>query len=200
MITILSFIGSKKRLILFITISLSGILLISTSNIFFADIFYSLSSKFDPDSEIYYKLKDFAVFIKNPEFDTSTGAGGRAERYPLLFKALAANPLLGDASYDSRLKIYRGVHLYWMNRLALWGIPGFLIFVFVLFKIFRSISSLFDADYRFYYFLSVTAFIFLGLTKAVGGREPWLMLIVVIPGLYFLPLLQQAKKTSDSKG
>jgi len=139
------------------------------------------------------KLKDFAIFIEISEIDETTDAGRRAERYPMLYDALFAHPVLGDSSNKSVNNISGGAHLYWMNKLALWGIPGFLFFIFVLYKIYKSISSLFSDGYRFYYFLSVIALIFLGLTKAIGGREPWLILIVVIPGLFFLPLLKQTK-------
>lgn len=193
MITVLSFLGSKKRRSLFITILLFGILIWGVPKSFYMNIFSSSSRYFSPDSEMRYKLTDFANFIEYSEFDPSTGAGRRADRYPMLFKALIANPLWGDTSYSSHFDLHGGFHLYWMNRLTLWGIPGFLFFVFVLFKIFKIISSLFDAGYRFYYFLSLVAFIFLGLLKVSGGRELWLVLIVVIPGLYFQPLIQQSK-------
>ncbi|HAF30084.1 MAG TPA: hypothetical protein DCG75_13670 [Bacteroidales bacterium] len=194
LITILSVLGSKKRRVSFVTISLVGILFTVIPNTFYSNLFYSLSSNFNTESEMYYKLTDFAKFIENPDLDTSTGAGGRAERYPLLLGALQANPIFGHASGTSSLNIDLGAHLYWMNRLALWGIPGFLFFLFVLFKIFKSIGSLFDDGYRFYYFLSVVAFIIMGLSKAIGGTEVWLMLIVFIPGLYFLPLLQPTRR------
>jgi hypothetical protein len=194
LILLFSLFGSKKMRSTTITISLIGILFFTIPSSFYSNIFKSLSSNFDPNSEIYYKLHDFSKFIDNPEFKNTTASGGRAARYPLLYKALAANPLWGHASSESNLNISGGAHLYWMNRLALWGIPGFLFFIYVLFKIYKSISSLFDRGYRIYYFISVTAFVLIGLTKAVGDREPWLMLIVVIPGFYFLPLLQQTNE------
>jgi hypothetical protein len=193
MIIILSFMATKKRRTSFIIVLLIGILFMIIPNSFYSDTFYFLSSFFDPDSEMYYKLTDFARFIKY-EGDTSTGLGNRAERYPMLFEALAASPILGDSSYESHINIELGAHIYWMNRLALWGIFGFSFFIFTLFKIFKSISSIFDADFKYYYFLSMAAIFLLGLTKTVGGREPWLMLIVIIPGLYFLPILEQQKK------
>jgi hypothetical protein len=191
LITTLSFLGSKRQRTSGIIISIFFILFMAIPTSFYSDMLYSLSSKFNPNSEMYYKLTDLASFIENPEIDTYTGAGGRASRYPLLLEALIANPVFGDASYNSSFDIDVGAHLYWMNRLALWGIFGFLFYIFMLYKIYRSISSLFDANYRFYYVLSVMAFILLGLMKTLGGREPFLILIVVIPGLYFLPLLQQ---------
>jgi hypothetical protein len=33
--------------------------------------------------------------------------------------------------------------------------------------------------------------------KNIAGREPFLILIVVIPGLYFLPLLKKGDKTNN---
>jgi hypothetical protein len=196
-ITVLSIIGSKKRWISVITISVFVFLFTIIPNSYYVDAIKYLGSKFNQDSEMYYKLNDFAEFISDPEFDTSTAAGSRAERYPMLFKALLANPILGDASYKNNIDISAGGHLYWMNKLALWGIPGFLFFIFVLTKILRRISTLFDAGYRFYYFLSILAIIFLGLIKVIGGREQWLVLIVIIPGLYYLPLLAHYEKKVD---
>ena len=108
-----------------------------------------------------------------------------------MFDALAENPFFGNASDDTSIEIDAGAHLYWMNRLALWGIPGFIVFLFMLSFLYKNISSMFDEGFRFYYLLSMTAFILIGLTKATGGVEIWLMLIVVIPGLYFLPLLEK---------
>lgn len=195
-ITILSFAGAKKAWKSFVLVTLVIILFLAIPSSLYADMLIAISSYFDPDSHIYYKLNDFAFFIRYPEFVGITGAGGRAERYPLLFEAFMAAPLLGDASYNSSFtNIAVGGHLYWMNKLTIWGIGGFLFFVFVLSQIYKSIRSLFDNTFGFYYFLSVTAFILLGLMKNIVGREPFLMLIVVIPGLYFLPLLEQKEKS-----
>lgn len=191
LMVLISFVSSKNIRISLITVSLIGVIFVSIPNSFYANSFYSLSSGFDQNSLMNKKLKSFAVFIENPEFDNSTEIGGRAERYPLLFKSLSGSPFTGDASYESKITVLGGAHLYWMNRLAIWGIPGFLFFLFILFKIYKSISSNFDPGYRFYYLLSVMSLVLLGLLKAVGGREPWLMLVLVIPGLYYLPLLKQ---------
>lgn len=198
-ITILSFLWSKKRSKSFFFFSLLGILFITTPSSFFSNAFFSLSSNFEQGSMMNRKLFDFGGFIENPEFDNSTETGSRAERLPLLFEAFVSNPILGDASYNGPYDIEPGAHLFWMNRLTLWGVPGFLLYIFVLYKIFRDISSFFDADYRIYYYLSITALIMMGLMKATGGSESWLMLIVVIPGLYFLPLLNQTKDNSSVK-
>jgi hypothetical protein len=195
LVTILSFIWSKKRLSFLIFVFLVGILIVLVPISFYSSAFYSLSTNFKPDSELNNKLNDFSVFIERPEIDNSTEVGSRAGRYPMLFEAFVAHPISGFASHESHLDITLGGHLYWMNRLAIWGIAGFLYFIFVLYIIFKSISSLFDTSFRFYYYISLSALLLMGLTKAVGGRESWLILIVVIPGIYFLPLLQQTKKS-----
>lgn len=190
-ITIVSLMGLRRKRTSLFLLSLLSLLVIIIPTSYYVDLLFYFSSKFNPGSEMHYKLTDFAIFLKYPEIDTYTGVGARAERYPMLFGALMRNPLFGNASYNSSIDIMQGAHLYWMNRLALWGIPGFLFFLFVLYKLFRSISTLFDSEYKFYYFLSIASLVLIGFLKAVGGSEPWLMLIVVIPGLYFLPLLEQ---------
>lgn len=190
--TLLSMMGSKNRHLAYRYVAIFIIIYVIIPSSFYANIFTTLGSYFEPGTELNYKMNDFASFIETPEFTGSSGVGGRAERYPLLLEALLAKPVFGYASYKYNINLGGGVHLYWMNHLALWGIPGFLIFVFVLYKIYKTInSSFFDTEIRHYYLLSVLAFIMLGLIKTIAGREPWLMLIVVIPGLYFFPLIRK---------
>lgn len=193
-ITIVSFIGAKKAKRSYVIIGLFFIFVLLIPASFYADVLVSVSSHFDADSNIYYKLIDFAKFIKNPELSSSTGAGLRASRYSLLFRAFISKPILGDASYNSPFYIMAGGHLYWMNRLTQWGILGFLFFVLIFSQIYKSVLSLFDKSFGFYYFLSVSAFVLFGLMKNITGREPFLILILVIPGMYFLPLLDHKKK------
>lgn len=197
-ITALSLISTKNRRITFLTVTLAGLLLLAIPGSFYSSIFTDLSNEFDPESITSQKLKGIALFIDNPEVDKTTDIGRRAERYPLLFEALSLKPFLGHSSYDSNMNIGAGAHLYWMNRLAIWGIPGFLFFIFVLYKLFRNIGSQFEPGYRYYYFLSVMTVILLGLTKAIGGREPWLILIIIIPGMYYLPLIYKNKTISHN--
>ncbi|HOF17164.1 MAG TPA: hypothetical protein PLP76_09755 [Bacteroidales bacterium] len=193
-ITFLSFVKVKRRFFFMVLMSVFVVIFIAIPDMYYVNFLYYLSTYFDSRSELYYKITDLAEFIKYPMFDTKTGAGGRAERYPLLFEALLANPFFGNASYVSLYKIELGAHLYWMNRLALWGVLGFAFFVFVLYKLYTHIESLFDKDFKFFYFLSWAAFIFHGLIKATGDKEIWLMLIVVIPGLYFYPLFNKKEE------
>lgn len=185
LITIMSFLGSKKRILVYRYMAIFVIVFIIVPSSFFADIFSTLGSYFKPGTTLNYKLYDFAIFMQKPEIDVTTGAGGRAERYPMLFEAFIANPFFGYASHESIVDISAGGHLYWMNKLAQWGIFGFLFYISVLKKIYSNITSVFvDSEIRFYYFLSAVAFVCLGLLKNMAGREPWFFMIVVIPGLF----------------
>lgn len=166
---------------------------------FYADILTSASQFFNKESENYNKLNDMAYFIVNPALDLSSGAGGRAERYPMLFEAFFKSPLFGDSFYNSLFdyQVAAGGHLHWMSRLAVWGIFGFAFYLFMLKTIFKRILSLFDKQFAYYYALCIVAFIIMGLLKTVTGRENVIMLFVIIPGLYYLPLISKMPKKKN---
>ena len=194
-VSILAIMGSKKKYLAYIYLAITFIIIMIIPISFYVQIITELAVHVDPDTELYRKLNDFALFIEYPEIDNSTATGYRTERYPMLFEALSAKPFFGIASYKRPYsKGGGGQHLYWMYRLALWGVTGFLFFIYVLNKIYKSITSvLVDSEVKFYYFLSVLAYVMFGLIKNISGREPLLFIIVVIPGLYFLPLLEKDK-------
>lgn len=185
-----SLLGQRKIKTSIIIIVFSFIIATFIPVHFYADILVSVSKYFDIRSENYSKVNSLASYLVNPEADESTDAVDRIERYPMLFKAFSERPVLGDASYKSIYykDVFEGGHLHWMSRLTIWGIFGFLFYLFVLLTIFKRVLLLFDKPFAFYYLISVTAFILLGLLKTIGGRENWIMLLIIIPGLYFSPL------------
>ena len=199
-ILMLSFASSKRRRTMYKIVAMFVLLFLIIPSTFYANLFRTASNYFPVESNTYYKLNDFAIFIEYPELDPSTQTGGRAERYPILFEAFADNLFLGNSSYKSPYRVGAGGHLYWMNRLTNWGILGFSLFIFTLYKIYQSISSrISDEGMRFYYFLSVITFIVFGLLKNISGREPWIFLIVVIPGLYLGTLAEIKNEIDTSK-
>lgn len=196
-ILLLSFSSSNKQKSFLRYIGLFMVIFYIIPNSFYIDVLRTSSEYFPRESNTHYKLNDFALFIENPEFNTSTGAGGRAERYPMLIEAFLAQPILGDASYESNIDTYGGGHLYFMKKLADWGLLGFAFFIYMLYQIYRSISrKILDNEMNFYYFLSVLALVILGLMKNIAGREPWLFLIIIIPGLY-LGTLEEMKEEQE---
>ena len=183
---IFSFISSKNRIKgFFLNILLALILsLIPSSN--YVKVLTNFSSNFSIDSDIYYKLNDMANYIDKSN-ESKNGIETRSARYPELFNAFSAKPIFGDASYASyfQKELQNGGHLFWMSRLTLWGIIGFIFYLLILKNIFKPIHNLFDKEFRYYYGLSLFSVVVLGLIKNLAGREPYLMLLIIIPGLYF---------------
>lgn len=199
-VILLSILGMKylKRSIL--VISFSVIVAASVPVKYYSDFLIFVSNYFEKSSENYRKLNDLAHYLVNPNTAEFRGIRGRAIRYPMLFRAFIDRPFLGDASYASAYtqELAEGGHLHWMSRLTVWGIFGFLLYVFVLQMLFKKVLTLFDVLFRFYYLISIIAFVFLGLLKMIGGRENWIMLFVIIPGMYYFPLIKRHYKSSSS--
>ncbi len=195
-ITILSSLSIKSQRKSFVIVMLIGFIFVSIPSSTYSDMFFSLSKLTAPGSELEYKLKDFSSYIDNPDVSNETGASVRAERVPMLFDTFLSYPFTGFASVQTNYSLDGGAHLYFLNKLAIYGIFGFLFFIYMLFRILLSITKLFAPTFRFYYLLSILAFVFLGSMKAVGGREVWLFLFVIIPGMYFWPMLETQNRTN----
>jgi hypothetical protein len=161
-----------------------------------------ISTPFKRHSELSYKFNDLANFIETGVdiSDNSTGTGIRAERYPLLYRTFIKGPIFGcyffsDQSgngYDSA-----GAHLYWMNKLTITGILGLIFFLFIPYRFIKINFQYFDSKYKFYYILASLSILSYGLIKVIGGRETWYAFFIIIPGMYYLPLLKKPKKQVD---
>ena len=203
LVIILSIVSSKHfKKSMFFMVIIGGILLLIPAQVW-VDLLTGLSGFFNPDSEIYFKLSDIASFIKSPDvlLDPSTGAAVRAERYPMLFDAFIAQPLFGDASYSSNYNTEMGCggHLYWMSRLALWGILGFMGYLFILKNIFKPVIKIFNEEFKYYYYLSLLSIVIMGFIKNLGGRDIYIMLLIIIPGLYYLQITENIKVKKKPK-
>jgi hypothetical protein len=188
---VLAFLGSQKFIRNIIVIIILGIIIKKIPESFWVNTLFSLSDSFEKGSSLSNKFQDIAKFFNhdNPLFseDATTGVGVRAARYPMLGEAFLDSPFFGDASYHSKHEIAMswGKHLYWMSRLALWGIFGFLGYIIILKNAFKPVLKLFANNFIFYYTLSLLSIIALGLLKNLALRETYIILFIIIPGLYF---------------
>ncbi|MHC1776987.1 MAG: hypothetical protein AB9834_16410 [Lentimicrobium sp.] len=199
-VLILSFVNPQKRKrLLFISALFLLISIFLPLTELLGELLKQSSKLFEYESDINYKINDFANFLTTPELTERSGTGSRAERYPLLWDAFIKAPFLGNSSYTSSENILPGGHLYWMNRLTLWGIFGFFAFIYSLYLIFKNIYQSFDREFRFFYALSLLSFVILGLMKQITGREPWLVMIIIIPGLYHLQKRYNIRKGIKAK-
>lgn len=158
----------------------------------------SISEYFKKDSELNYKFRDLAIFIETGADikDNSTGTGGRVERYPMLMKTFVKSPLFGCYFFaDKNGNGYQseGGHLFWMNKLTITGIIGLLIFLAILYFQIKNNLQYFDSIYKFYYIIAALSIIIIGITKVIGGRDTWYTFFILLPGLYYLPLLKNRK-------
>ena len=195
--------GMRKMKLSILVISLFlSILLIIPKEIYVKSL-VSVGDYFIKDSDLNYKLRDLATFIETGGDikDNSSGVGARAERYPILMETFVKSPVLGcyflsDLSGNE----YKGegAHLHWMNKLTVTGIIGLIIFLLIPYKFIKNNLYQFNSTYKFYYILASISILCYGLIKQLGGRETWYTFFILLPGLYYLPLLKNRRKPNDS--
>lgn len=195
--SVIALIGMKKiRISVFVILIIFSAAMIIPRGVYVNGL-ESISKYFERYSELNYKFNDFADFIETGADinDHSTSAGSRAERYPILIETFVKNPILGCYFFsDESINGYNsaGAHLYWMNKLTITGIIGFVIFLFIPYIFIKTNLRHFHTNYKFYYILSSLAVLSYGLIKVIGGRDTWYAFFIILPGLYFLPLLKNS--------
>lgn len=144
---------------------------------------------FPENSNTRLKVIDFAELTESKDLtDETNEVSNRSNRYPELFEALLESPVFGAAYLKTSSYKAMGGHLYWMNRLALLGIPGFLFFVYIFFRSVKYVTRHINYKLLDSYKLTIFGFVLFGLMKNITGREPFLFLLIVVPSLYFLSL------------
>jgi hypothetical protein len=191
--------GMKKirQSILIIGLFLSVIVIIPRE--VYSNTLRSVSNLFDKNSDLNYKFNDLAIFIETGAdiYENNTSVAGRAIRYPMLMETFVKSPLLGCYFFsDGSGNGYKreGGHLYWMNKLTVTGILGLLFFLFIPYSFIRNNLKHFNPTYRYYYILATLSIISYGLIKGLGGRETWYAFFIILPGLYYLPLIKKKNK------
>ena len=177
----------KKQSIIIAIMLLTTVFIIPRQ--FYSNIFTETSHFFNRGTLGQNKLTDFATYL-NVGGVKGTEAGYRAARYPLLLKAFLDDPLLGYFSTNGPINVGPGAHLYWMYRLAVFGLAGFLPFLIIFYLHIKNTHKILEQEFSYYFLLSAFSIIALGLMKNLAGRELWYMYFFIIPGLNYLPLLK----------
>ena len=142
-----------------------------------------LSSFFNKNSDVSMKFNDLALFLSTGgEVGDYSEAAIRAQRFPLLMNSFLSNPLFGGT--------YHNHHMFWMNKLAMFGIIGTIPFIVFLIAYIRTSIKQFNRLYTYYFLLAIFSIVTLGFTKALFGRELWYTYFVVLPFLYYNHLLK----------
>ncbi len=182
-IIILSLLGRKnlKKSISIYIILL--IIIVAIPSHIYAELFYNAATIFDTNSEIYFKLNEMGTFFITGGTVENNAISGRYARYPLLMQSFLSNPLWGGKEWNH--------HLFWMNKLAVYGLLGTLPFIYIIYYYVKKNIKYFDDEFSFYFLLSIFSIIGLGLMKALMGRELWYTFFIILPGFYYLQYLKQ---------
>ncbi len=193
----LSWLGVSKAKPGFILLLLfTSLFLLIPSHIYIA-LLQSIGALFKTESELYFKFNDMATFISYGGSFEGTGIGGRAERYSLLWDLFLRNPVFGHSVGGAGYKNwFGGAHLYWMNKLAVYGLLGTIPFLIIIYKSIKMNLRFFNNEFVYYFLLSMFSIIALGAMKLLVGRELWYTFFIILPGMYYLPLLKKTKTHS----
>jgi hypothetical protein len=190
---ILSILGRKNIKRSLFIIGFIFIIAILIPKAFYSNVLIELSMYFNPDSETFNKLNDMAIFLIKTDYVTS-GTGARAARYPLLINAFLTDPVWGYYATRNTYDISSGGHIYWMNRLTVLGLMGFIPYIIIHFLHIKTTTKYFNKEFTLYFLISIFSIIILGLLKNISGRQLWFMYFFIIPGLYYLTKIEQYEK------
>jgi len=198
-VIILSLISSNNRIKYFVFTVLLILFLLLIPYEFYISLLLNINSLFPSNSDIHFKINDLIkYFTYIGSIDTSLGA--RAARYPQLLQSFTASPIWGHyLSNQPDTNIAYGGHLYWMNKLAVYGLIGTLPILFIIYRFLKNNLSYFNREYSVYFLLSFLSIMALGLMKALSRNQMWYMLFVILPGMYYLPLLNKKRVSSKNK-
>jgi hypothetical protein len=199
---IIAILGTKRIKYTILVISLFFSIAVIIPKEIYVNTLLSVSDYFKINSELKNKFEDMALFVESGAkiSDNDTQVGGRIARYPMLMKTFVKSPLLGcyffsDESGNGYNTV--GGHLYWMNKLTTVGIVGFIFFLIIPYNFIKNSLRYFSSTYKFYYILASLAILAYGLMKVIAGRETWYTFFIILPGLYYLPLLKRSNSENS---
>lgn len=200
-LAIISWLSVKNREKTYIALGILAIIVMVIPTEAYVDTFYILSEKFSNMEDVSFKFKEVGSYLEYGEETVGHGNAftGRADRFPILADTFSKSPIFGcffltDSSGYGYLQ--ECGHLYWMNKLTVTGIVGFLFFVSILVMFLQQEKKKFEDEFRNYFMLAILSIIIYGLFKNVVNRECWYLFFVIIPGMYYLPLLNKRENAT----
>lgn len=201
---ILAFVSAKNRLRTIVIIGIIGgiIALIPIKN--HVNTLNKLADNMSEYEETSFKIKEFAYYLeRGGEVKTSENVvAGRAERYPMLLRVFPKSPIMGCFfQSDAFGNGYRqeAAHIYWMNKLTTTGIVGFIFFLSIIITFVYRARKNIEGNYSYYYLLAIFSILLYGVFKSITGREIWYFFFLIIPGMYYLPLLKKENLNNINK-
>lgn len=182
-IVLLSVLGRKRFRSSLIVMLVLVLIFTVLPNSFIGEAFIGIS-EIVPNRDMSQKFRDLGIsYITGLEIVSSAEGSGntvehRASRVAVNLEQFAKHPLFGAGTPGNP-------HLFWLNQLAHFGLVGFFPLAWLLVTL-LSYMRRFDDEFKFYYLLSVLAYVVLLMVKASGGYHFLLAVFFIAPGSYYL--------------
>lgn len=187
---VLSIVSVENRKTTLIILSIIGIIFLLIPQSTYINLLQRLSVVFANFHEISYKLNDMALYLEFGEYIDENAVAGRMGRYTMLLNTFQEHPIMG--CYFMQISpSYLGetVHLHWMNKIVVTGIIGFIFFISIIIRFIKDQTKYLKGNYQYYFIISILTILIYGFFKTIAGRECWYMFFVILPGIYYFPLL-----------
>jgi len=199
MVFILALVKPKNRILTFVILSILILLYIIIPTEIFASFFFRISDALQGQKVLSAYFKDMGIYmtIGGGEIEGNAVSVRMDVRYASAWEYFKANPLFG--TYFNQNSTYGRLgegHLFLMNKLTVIGLVGFILWALPFFVFYKKISQNFSKDFKYFFIIGFLAIILYGLVKVVIVRQAWMLVFVILPGMYYLPLLK--KETIDS--
>lgn len=202
MIFILSLIKPKNRILTFVIFSILILLYIIIPAEVFASFFFRLSDTLQNQKVLSGYLNEIGMYMTlgGGEIEGNAVSGRLDIRYASAWRYIKENPLFG--TYFNQRSTYGSLgeaHLFLMNKLTVTGLVGFILWVLPFIVFYKKISINFSKDFKYFFIIVLLAIILYGLVKVIIVRQVWMLIFVIIPGMYYLPLLNKKNNLNENE-
>lgn len=151
---------------------------------FLSEIIYSITENMQASS-VVKRLNDIAFTLDEGFVDDSYFVSERLGRTQSSIDIFFKNPIFGSGESSG--------HAYWIDRLALTGIIGFILYVNIFIKSYKLNSRLFPDDVKYYQLVYFIILLF-GVIKNMTAVEIWFTPLFLAPCLLWF----ENKKSGSS--
>lgn len=174
MVTLMSFLNVKSKIITYAGISLATVILLTQLS-GLLDSAVALTE----GTAMNERFTSLSSAAQGQSFDDSSDAGVRWTLISSTIESFLSHPIFGSPD------ALTGGHNYFLDMLAKYGIIGCLPFFMMIRTQFRIISSYLSKNSRHYYLIILIGFIVLGIIKNMSGTEYWNYLFIYYPAILF---------------
>lgn len=192
----------KRRVITLSVITIIALIFINIPPITFANLFYDIASSLgNEENALATRMNAIGEYIEygGGVIEHNAVSGRLDLRYVTSLQAFFDNPFFGRY-FLTNLPMMDGgeEHLFIMNKLVTIGVIGFSFWFAVFYSFIKKQLSTLNKQYQYYFLVAIVGILAYGLFKVVIARQAWPLVFVVIPGFYYLPLLNKKNNRRKS--